>query len=502
MTSTESQDWGEIRCDGLTVVALAYLALPNLIFLFGWFRWPAALVLCGALLYLLYRSLATRSMKLHLDYSPAAALLILATAMAWAAFGGGSHFMYANPDWEVRDAVLGDLVFAEWPVHYLSPGGVDLVLRSAIGYFLPPALFGRMFGIEHLDVAVYFWTSAGVLIFLFLLPLPRRAGWPLAWGLLITLFFSGMDFVGQVIATESLPLFPLRLEWWVPLSYHSLTNQLLWAPNHCVPLWVGSLLVVRHFNSPDFLRVSTAMLPLTLIWTPFAALGLLPFVLLGAIKAFHKWSWRSLPVDAVLSALIFSAPVILFLTLDANQIDVRITGTPPTGFVYYTMQEASLHSYLLFITCEFLFLGLVLAPHLRQSRDVFALAILILLTLPLIRLGVHNDGILRLSTPALIVLLVACLQTLLEPGRSLYRSSLGIACLFLAIGAHTAFNEFWRAATYHHWQADYRQTLADKQNGQPAAHYAGHLGSSPIRTLLKPLTTPVSQAGRSTEGNR
>ncbi len=218
MTRIDNRGWGETRGDGLTVVALSYLTLPNLIFLFGWFRWPAALVLCGALLHLLSRALATRPIAWRLDYSPAAALLILAAAAAWAAFGGGSHFMYANPDWQVRDAVLGDLVFAEWPVHYLSPGGVELVLRSAIGFFLPPAIFGRIFGIEHLEFAVYVWTSAGVLIFLFLLPLPRHAGWPLAWSLLIAVFFSGMDFVGQFIATESLPVFPMRLEWWVPLS--------------------------------------------------------------------------------------------------------------------------------------------------------------------------------------------------------------------------------------------------------------------------------------------
>lgn len=497
LSAISDQQWGWNKIDGLTTIAFSYLVLPNLIFLFGWFRWPAALVLCGVLAHLLFRALATRPMAWRMEYAPGAALLILVAGAAWSAFGGGSHFVYANPDWQVRDAVLGDLVFADWPVHYLSPEGTELILRSAIGYFLPPAVFGRVFGIEYLDVAIYAWTSAGVLIFLFLLPLPRQAGWPLVWGLLITLFFSGMDFVGQLIATESLPLFPLRLEWWVPLSYHSLTNQLLWAPNHCLPVWIGSVLMLRHFNSPDFLRMSAALLPLTLIWTPFAALGLLPVALLGAAQSFRKWSWRNLPVGAVMSGLIFSAPLILFLTLDTNQIDTRIAGTTPTGFVYYTMQTASLHSYLLFITCEFLFLALVLAPHLRQSRDVFGLAVLILLALPLIRVGVHNDGLLRLSVPALIVLLVACLQTLLEPGRSLCRSSLGAACLFLAIGAHTAFNEFWRAATYHRWQADYRHTLADRQNGQPAAHYVGHLGSSPIKVLLKPLAAPVSRTGRS-----
>jgi hypothetical protein len=55
--------------------------------------------------------------------------------------------MYANPDWYIRDAVLGDLVNFEWPLHYLSAEGEPLILRSAIGYFLPPALFGKIFGL-------------------------------------------------------------------------------------------------------------------------------------------------------------------------------------------------------------------------------------------------------------------------------------------------------------------------------------------------------------------
>jgi hypothetical protein len=116
------------------------------------------------------------------------------TSCAWAVFGGGSHFMYANADWKIRDAVLGDLVNAEWPVHYLSADGAPLILRSAIGYFLPPALFGKIFGLAHIDLAIYAWTTLGVLIFLLMLPLPRRAGWRLALGLLLVVFFRGMDF--------------------------------------------------------------------------------------------------------------------------------------------------------------------------------------------------------------------------------------------------------------------------------------------------------------------
>lgn len=476
--------------DGILAVALAYLALPNLIFLFGWFRLPVAIVLCGAMVHFTFRSANWGRLTWNVGYSRQAVLLILAASLAWAAFGGGSHFVYANPDWVVRDAVLGDLVYAKWPVNYVTPEGANLLLRSAIGYFLPPAVFGKVFGVAHLDLAVYVWTASGALIFLLLLPLPRQAGIRLALGLLLVVFFSGMDFVGQSISTESLPEFPLRLEWWVPLSYPSLTGQLLWAPNHCLPIWIGAAVIFRNWNAVELPNLCTAMLPLTLVWTPFAAIGLAPFALLGTITSVRTLGWRSMPWSSLLSGAIFCLPISLFLMLDLGGIDSGVVTTPSTGAGSYPLQAVSPRAYFLFVTCEFLFLALVLAPHVRQLRGAFAVAVLLLLALPLIRFGPSNDVLLRLCAPPLVVLLVVCLQTLLSQTRSLFRSSLWLAGLFLVIGGHTAFNELWRAATYRRWPADYQVTLADRQDGRPAAHYAGRLGSSPISLLLTPLPEP------------
>ncbi|WP_313952223.1 hypothetical protein [Accumulibacter sp.] len=444
------------------------------------------MLLSAALLYLIARVCRPAPAAWHSGHSRSAILLIVATACAWSAFGGGSHFLYANPDWEIRDAVLGDLAQLDWPVHYLAADGAPLILRSAIGYFLPPALFGKIFGLAHLDLAVYLWTTAGVLIFLLLLPLPGRAGWRLGIGLLLVVFFSGMDIVGVLIATEALPIFPLRLEWWVPLSYPSLTGQLLWAPNHALAGWIAALLCFRHRQGREFLRVASAMLPLTLIWTPFAVIGLLPFVVLGAINSIRKFGWRSVPWDAAIAATVVSLPLLLFLTIDVGHIESAVP-TVPTAGARYALQAVSLHSYLLFVGCEFLFLAMVIAPHLRAARAEFWLAVGLLLALPLLRFGPTNDLGLRLSTIPLVILLVICLQTLLAPGQGSSRSTLWIAGLFLVIGAHTAFNEFWRAVVFPHWRPDYRQTLADRQGGQPAAHYVGHLGASPLQRLLKPL---------------
>jgi hypothetical protein len=474
-----------LSVDGLTVSAIVYLVLPNLIFVFGWLQTAFSIASCAVLLFFL-RELLSTSSRWPTGYSRPAFALIIFSALVWAAFGGGSHFMYANSDWVVRDAVLGDLISKPWPVHYLSPEGTQLILRSAIGYFLPPALFGKIFGTEYLDVAIFFWTAAGTAIFLLLLPLKRQIGIPLASGILLAVFFSGMDFIGQIVSTQSLPMFPLRLEWWGPLSYPSLCVQLLWAPNHCLPIWIATLLVVRYWESPHFVNLAAAVLPLSLIWTPFAALGLMPFALFGTIRQIRSFGSHTMPWTSIGAAAIFSLPICLFLLLDVGHIEAG-TINQAVGAGSHASPSVSLNQYMTFVACEFLLLALVLLPLIKQRKDMFWLALSILLLLPFFGYGPSNDSLLRLCAPPLIIMLVTCLETLCVDVKPSHQPTRWIAWIFLAIGAHSGFNELWRAASYHRWKPDYSISLTQQQHGRPAFHYAGAIDHSPMQSLLKPL---------------
>lgn len=485
-------DYGHIPLDVSAVTALIYLAIPNLIFSVGWFRWPFSVPLCGAILFSLAKVLSAAPRQPWQTYPRPVFLLMVAISLGWSAFGGGSHFVYANPDWTVRDAALGDLTRLNWPVSYLSHEGTEFILRSAIGYFLPLALFAKLVGTEYLDIAIFAWTSAGVFIFLRLLPLPRDFGWRLILSLMLVVFFSGMDFLGELIATESLPPFPLRLEWWVPISYPSLTNQLLWAPNHSLPIWIGTLLVFRHLRSSQMLLIATTTLPLTLIWTPFAAIGIAPFIAFGLFTNQTNGGLSATPWTSLLAALIISVPIGLFLTLDIGHINSTIATGESAGSASYTLQTASFRDYVLFVSFEFLFLVLTLAPHIIKERALFWLAVTLLLAIPLFRLGPSNDLGLRLSTPPLLAILIACLQTALVQPRRKGTSSLILAWLFLAIGGLTPFYEFWRAATYHRWLANYETTLPSTQSGLLPYHYVGALNGFAIGSWLKkPSGTPA-----------
>lgn len=478
--------------DGLTILAVAYLAIPNLIFIVGWFRPVFAGGLLLAMAIAFRSSVISGKTRLQWPLSPSVSACLLLAAAAWSFFGGGSHFVNASHDWVVRDAVLGDLIYGEWPVSYKGVDGSIVVLRSAIGYFLPPALFARTFGFQHIDLAVFTWTTTGVWIFLSLLPLPRHATLRLPATILVTVFFSGMDYLGVLLATQMTPIFPLRLEWWVPMSYPSLTGQLLWAPNHCLPIWIATLLVLRHRDVKWFPQLSLVLIPLTLIWTPFAAIGLLPFLVLAAWRPLAATPWRDWPWLSASCAALFSLAVVAFLTIDVGGMVIAANLPPATEGLPSDIarQGITVRSYLIFVVCEFLLLSIAIAVHVRRDKDFFLLSLLVLFLLPLLNYGPSNDAMLRLCVPPLIVLFVTCLRVLLPAEARRPTPTQVAAWVCLLVGAATAFNELWRSATFHRWPANYDLSLAEQQGGHLPFHYAGRFDSSWLKSLMKDTATP------------
>jgi hypothetical protein len=489
---------------GLITLALAYLAIPNLIFIFGWFRWPVAALLTMTLV-LLYRFSGIRSCDVK--YSRRGLpfgtyLAVLSVSLAWAAFGGGSHFMHANHDWVIRDAVLGDLIFGDWPPAYNPVDGFPRLLRSAIGYFLLPALIGKLFGLDTIPIAVFLWTASGIAIFLSLLPLQGMSVFRVCASLLIVVFFSGADVLGFLVDTGQFPEFPGRIEWWSPYSYSSLTGQLLWAPNHALPIWIITTLLYRLRDNAAISGPLVTALPLTLIWTPFAIPGILPFILAGAVMQVCRTKHLHINWLQLAAALTYAVPILMFLTLDIHGIQSGAPASPHPSMANST-NPMQIFEYLNFVCFEVGLIALALFLNIREDRSYLVLAVLVLLVLPLFSYGPSNDALLRLSAPALTVLSILCIETMLSRKRNTQVIPVGLLVLVLAIGANTAINELSRVALFPRQPANYLNTLADHQNG-PAPHYAGRLNNPWLMWMLAtPHAVPSREmrALRSTTSN-
>lgn len=465
--------------DPLGRAALAYLALPTLIFLATWLR-PAYAVVGCALALLAWVS--ARPASAAADPPPwrlPALLAILATAAVWAAFGGGSHFMYANRDWVVRDAIVGDLAQTGWPPSYELRDGVHYLLRSAIGFFLPVAGLAKLLGTAALEVLMYLWTALGAALFLLLLPLPARSPFRLTIGLLLVVFFSGLDFFATVLLSGELPIFPQSLEGWSRFIYPSFTGTLLWAPNHALPLWISTALLLRHWKHADGLAYLCLLLPCLPLLTPFALPGLAPFLALWLAQRLRAGGPGRLPKGALLAALLVGG---LTMGLQALDIDAIPAAVATTG---EARGRSFLADYALFALAEFGLLGLLLWPLTSPAeRPLLAVALAFLTALPFAVFGPSNDLLLRVSAPALVVLATLALKALTaQAGWSTRRHWL-LAAL-IAAGAPTAFNELWRAAAWHRWRPDYARSFVDVQRGRLPPHYVARLDNPLLRELLR-----------------
>lgn len=484
--------------DGLTAATLVYLLLPNLIFIAGWLRLEFALPLIALVLAGVVQFLRRDDMRWSIPYSTSSALLVVVIAFLWASLGGAGHFFQTNPDWVVRDKVLGDLTFSNWPPAYSVVDGVPHILRSAVGFFLPAAVVGKLAGIGSVDITLYAYTAIGCSLFFLLLPLPSKPG-PLLFGfLLLTIFFSGMDYLGILLVTGTTPLFPLRLEWWVPFSYSSLTGQMHWAPNHAIPLWLVTTLFYRHWGNRAWPALFMVTLPLTVIWTPFAAAGMLPFLTLATWRWFAGgWNFAD---SRITSWQIVGAILLTWLSLRLMTLDIAAIPSAPTTQVTPDSSNLLL-KYLLFILMEFAILALLLARELRHSQGLFWLACAILTILPLYQYGPSNDAMLRLSTPCLVILLLLTLDLVQHWAAQSKMPSSGWAIgVVLMIGACTPFNEMWRAIVFNRTAPHYGRSMVEQTSNIEHPHYVGRLNRPDLIAVLRTPALVPKAAERKRQG--
>lgn len=471
--------------DGISFAAMVYLALPLLIFFCGWLQ-PYAAVFFNGLVLL---GLGTCYRLIQVDLTPRCRrrlLVIFIVALVWTSLGGAGHIFYANIyDWSLRDAVLHDLVVDAWPVSYGETDGAPMMLRSPVAYFLPAAVLGKLFGVGYADMFLWGWTLLGVLLFLLLLPLPQRTFMRFSIGLAVVVLFSGMDVLGLLLTGSLLPESGDHIEWWA--SYYQLSShatQLFWVPNHTLPGWLAAALFLRHWKQANFVKMAPFLLALLPLWSPFAVIGIGPFLAIALGYAVKTGTWRHLRMLHCLPAIFIFAFGVLYLAMDIGGIN-----SSPIGAVVGARGGNNIRflaSYALFVSLEFGVLSFVLLSRGRAGLPVW-IATAVLLLLPTYSFGPGNDLVMRASIPALVILCAACLAEIDLKSTPDNFSDMVALAIILLIGAVTPVNEILRAVNNTHWDPDLEHNLLDTQaNHNPPAHYVGRLKDPLLIRLFKP----------------
>jgi len=475
--------------DPLDRIVIAYLTVPLVIFLAAWFEVWAAAPLIACVAYALKPLLCGLPVAAaQLPVTRLQLAVAVAVGCAWTVCGGIGHWVFANADWHLRDAVLHDLVVGQWPVGYGVLGGKDSLLRAPLGYYLPAALLGKWGGLLAAHTALAVWTATGAVLFLLqvLSLTPSRAGIALTVAAVVVLF-SGFDIIGYLWrAPQALAHWDItrHLEWWAgSYQYSSMTTQLFWVPNHALGGWLTIGLLCRGERGTPLDSMLPIIVVAVALWSPLAALGAVPFVLwMAAARKAREHSARLLHPRVWAPALVVGLAVAAYLTLDAGRIPKGWTvGRSGTGLA--DIATDLLHQAQFFLL-EAGFIGSAILAIRRSSQVVLALVILALL--PLASFGPANDLVMRASIPSLAVLAIgACLALSRDAQTAGTRGKKAVLGCLLAVGAVTPVQEFARAAVLHSWPINLHATLIGTACGRYPAHYVARLGGHTIEHLLR-----------------
>lgn len=391
--------------------------------------------------------------------------------------GGAGRLVYANTDWQVRNAVLRDLVEYPWPFVYSVDGGK--LLRLPLGLYLAPAGVGQSLGQRAAEVAMLFQNSIALTALLALgrgLFASHRAR---VIALAVVIGFSGMDAIGALMTGR--PLVGHIERWPGGLQFSSHLTQAFWAPQHGLAGWLGALLYLLWLDKRAPAAAVLGAVPLLALLSPFALLGVLPFA------AHVGWSLlraRGIGVPEIAlpgAAALLALPSLLYLTAAGETVGGAVALPRVADYFVFELVEVGLLLYALW-----------LARHAaRFAGAPFALVAAAVLLAPLGRMGTSVDFVMRASIPALTVLAVMLADLLATPRSDpAGRRARVYAGTALLIGLVTPADEVLRALVNPRAPAMLCSYLGVVPGG--AATYVARLSRVPaaVRPRNPTLVTP------------
>ncbi|WP_066587507.1 DUF3488 domain-containing protein [Sphingomonas pruni] len=377
--------------------------------------------------------------------------------------GGEGRLFYANVDWQVRGAVLRDLVNYPWPVVY--DGADPKILRLPLGMYLVPAWIGKQYGFPAAELAELLQNTL-------LLTAVLALGSTLFTGtrarliaLGVFLGFSGMDVIGALLT--GYPIYS-HIEQWSIYQFSSHITQAFWVPQHSLAGWIGALcyLLWRDDKAPAALLF--CVVPLSALLSPLAFMGLLPFAAHAAVSVVLRRELHVRELASPALAVLLSLPSLAYLTAAADTVGAHFE--PPVIPQYLAIELLEIVPF---------FVGLKLAARTdRFGRTTFAIVAIILLLAPLGKVGRGIDFVMRVSIPALAILSVLIADLFSTPPDASGRRGRRIVLGAFLIGLATPATEIGRAIFFPRSPAPLCSYLGVVPGG--ATDYVASLSRLPV----------------------
>lgn len=399
--------------DTLLLFSVAYLLLPNLIFLLFWFKWWITSVVLSLLGLVVYKHLKYLGFNLkHLVngfLKDRSNLLLLLTAFLVCLLTGVGLFL-PQGDLPKHHAVLKILVESPWPVSIIDQGE-KLYLVYYFAWYLPAALLGKILGLQAALVFLFFESFLGLHLVLCWLVRLTKSNKSLLLPLTIFFLLDGQDSIFILLKHAFHFLFDVEgsrnllkeLMW--QMSYYDFTLRkfsaafdLTFVPQQALGAWLATALMVNSIYKKDN-SLSVLVLSLSALWSALGTIGLLPIFLYSVVSQKLKGVFST-------TNLLLGVPIgLLVLIYFQSHLPIYEQG-------WIWQHNPAKHwflRWLSFIVFEFGLYAFLMAKPLK-SHPLFKLWIICnisLFAMSLFVFGLYNDLLMRASMPLHFIFVLA-----------------------------------------------------------------------------------------------
>ena len=345
-------------------------------------------------------------------------LVIAVLLFLWIGYyAGWGRFVTQERDWYKHNAILSDLMNRKWPVYY-NNGDEHSMLSYYIGQYIIPAFVGKLFkSFRTAEIAVYIWNEIGlILVYLNILKyLKTDNSFIHFFTILLVPFFSIPLWLSQIVVNHFIEDYYIEsttfmyLKDSICLQYSGNFILLKWVFPQAIPIWLTTLIWLAHKDKIEFY---VPMLLPAMFFGTFGFLGLVMLAFSQSIdilikeKNFTKWIKKIFSLENVSTLITLGTVFLAYFSgnmLSEKPKDVGFGLTPYTKDtigIYFTFVIANVISYAVILFKE------------HKKEGLYYAVFLILTFLPLFRLGLFNDLVMRSSVPMLLIVMIYAIQSI------------------------------------------------------------------------------------------
>jgi len=420
-----------IKLDRADYIGIIYLSLPVVLFFSLFTLYIVAIPATCFLLYCLSRLRPVSSEKSELKllsvHAISAATIVL--------LSGSTGPLYVNGDWVKHYAIFNEIA------NHSVLAEPNYTLRYYIGFYILPAQIERALGASN-GIILSLWIWLGLITFFSQTSKLIKSPTLKYISPLIFMAFSGADVIGTYL-TGFMRGNMYHFEWWAGwIEYSSPFTSIIWAPQSTLPAWIAMAYLMKRPHPEQQIFVAPILLLASLLWSPFATIGIVPFML----TALANPNFKRVAINAPYLAgiMILSILVFYYLTFDVGTIPRNWIWNSPCLAAVRGAPCATLSGYLRFVLLEVSVMAAISLMHKPTRNHMTYTAIAVLLLLPLTQVGANNDLAMNASRPAICALVISLILSL--EAITMLRGC--IIALGLACGITTPGGEIYRGLTF------------------------------------------------------